>query len=144
MDEVEREVDQEIVALEDEIADTYNQVDVVLEGSTTSIQNSTGGIKNLVETTQDDITHNNITRNDVDDLTNNVADHIDDVVDTNTNKINDIIDNNINDATENATDDIGDLVDSAKLNGHVVQKKLGEAIEESLNKINDGIPSFNG
>ena len=144
MDEVEREVDQEIVALEDEIADTYNQVDVVLEGSTTSIQNSTGGIKNLVETTQDDITHNNITRNDVDDLTNNVADHIDDVVDTNTNKINNIIDNNINDATENATDDIGDLVDSAKLNGHVVQKKLGEAIEESLNKINDGIPSFNG
>ena len=139
MDEVEREVDQEIVALEDEIADTYNQVDVVLEGSTTSIQNSTGGIKNLVETTQDDIT-----RNDVDDLTNNVADHIDDVVDTNTNKINDIIDNNINDATENVTDEIGDLADSAKLNGHVVQKKLGEAIEESLNKINDGIPSFNG
>ena len=65
-------------------------------------------------------------------------------MDTNTNKINNIIDNNINDATENATDDIGDLVDSAKLNGHVVQKKLGEAIEESLNKINDGIPSFNG
>ena len=137
MDEVEREVDQEIVALEDEIADTYNQVDVVLEGSTTSIQNSMGGIKNLVETTQDDITRN-------DDLTNNVADHIDDVMDTNTNKINNIIDNNINDATENVTNEIGDLVDSAKLNGHVVQKKLGEAIEESLNKINDGIPSFNG